>query len=317
MSKENQASCRPTSIGGQALIEGVMMKGPNEVAIAVRTPDQGITIKKETVTGITQKLGLTKIPFLRGGIALIDSMVLGIKSLTYSAELLEENSKDEGEPDAFEAFLKRIFKDKATDVILYISVFFALMLSIGIFILGPTFLVSYLKRFTESRLLLNLVEGVLRLSLFVIYVSLISKLEDMRRVFQYHGAEHKAIYCYEHGEELTVENTRKYSTLHPRCGTSFLFIVMMVSMILFSMIGWPNLLIRVVTRLALLPLVAGISYEIIRYAGKSKSPVMALVSYPGMMMQRLTTIEPDDGQIEVALAALKSVLVENKEDADW
>jgi len=245
-------------------------------------------------------------------------MVLGIKSLTYSAELLEEAGKSENdEPDALERFLKKIFKDKATDVILYISVFFALILSIGIFILGPTFLVAYLKKFVESRLLLNLVEGIVRLSLFVIYVSLISKLEDMRRVFQYHGAEHKAIYCYEHGDELTVENTRKYSTLHPRCGTSFLFIVMMVSMILFSMVGWPNLLVRVVSRLALLPLVAGISYEIIRFAGKSTSPIMAAISYPGMMMQRLTTIEPDDSQIEVAIAALKGVLVENKEDADW
>jgi len=318
MSRDNLQSCRPTSIGGQALIEGVMMKGPKEVAIAVRTPDAGITIKKEPVTGMTQKLGLNKIPFVRGGIALIDSMVLGIKSLTYSAELLEEAGKSENdEPDALERFLKKIFKDKATDVILYISVFFALILSIGIFILGPTFLVAYLKKFVESRLLLNLVEGIVRLSLFVIYVSLISKLEDMRRVFQYHGAEHKAIYCYEHGDELTVENTRKYSTLHPRCGTSFLFIVMMVSMILFSMVGWPNLLVRVVSRLALLPLVAGISYEIIRFAGKSTSPIMAAISYPGMMMQRLTTIEPDDSQIEVAIAALKGVLVENKEDADW
>ncbi len=317
MSRDNQQSSRPTSIGGQALIEGVMMKGPKEVAIAVRTPDSGITVKKEAVSGITQKLGINKIPFLRGGLALIDSMVLGVKSLTYSAELLDEAGQEDSEPDAFEKFMKKIFKDKATDVLMYFSVFLALMLSVGIFILGPTFLVSLLRRFTESRLLLNLIEGIVRLSIFIIYVSLISRLEDMRRVFQYHGAEHKAIYCYEHGEELTVENTRKYSTLHPRCGTSFLFIVMMVSMILFSLIGWPNLLVRVVSRLALLPIVAGISYEIIRFAGKSTSPIMALVSYPGMMMQRLTTVEPDDSQIEVAIAALKGVLVENKEDADW
>ncbi|WP_026477353.1 DUF1385 domain-containing protein [Alkaliphilus transvaalensis] len=315
MGKYSQ-SARPTSIGGQALIEGVMMRGPREVAIAVRKPDNEITIKKEPVSGITTKFKLARIPFLRGGIALIDSMILGVKSLTYSAEIVEEGFKDE-EPDKFEKFLQKVFKDKANDVMLYTSVFLALMMSVGIFILGPTFLVSALRRVTESRIILNLIEGVVRLSIFVGYILLVSRLEDMRRVFQYHGAEHKAIYCYENGEELTVENTRKYTTLHPRCGTSFLFIVMMVSMIVFSMVSWSNLLIRVVSRLALLPLVAGISYEITRFAGRSKSPIVAIVSYPGLMMQKLTTIEPDDSQIEVAIEALKNVLVENKEEADW
>lgn len=314
---DNKCNIQPKNIGGQALIEGVMMKGPKELAIAVRTPDQKITIKKEAVSTVTQRYGLHKIPFLRGGIALIESMVLGVRSITYSAELLEENDKEERVIDGFEAFLQKIFKERTTDVILYMSVFLALLLSVGIFILGPTLLVSFLKSFVENRLLLNLIEGMMRLSLFVAYVALVSKLQDMRRVFQYHGAEHKAIYCYEHGEELTVENTRKYSRLHPRCGTSFLFIVMMVSMILFSMIGWPNLLTRVVSRLALLPLVAGISYEIIKLAGRSNSPLVAIVSYPGMLMQKLTTIEPDDSQIEVAIAALKGVLSDNKEDSDW
>lgn len=316
MNKNNQQGVRPTGIGGQALIEGVMMKGPREVAIAVRTPDNQITIKKEALGGISRKFGINKIPLLRGAVALIDSMVLGVSSLTYSVELLEETLESE-KPDKFETFIKKIFKDKANDIILYSSVFFALLMSVGVFILGPTFVVSLLRKFMDNHILLNLTEGLLRLALFTVYIMLVSKLEDMRRVFQYHGAEHKAIYCYEHGEELTVENTKKYTTLHPRCGTSFLFIVMMVSMLMFSLISWSNLLLRVVLRLALLPLIAGISFEIIRYAGKSQSPVMALVSYPGMMMQKLTTLEPDDSQIEVAIEALKSVLVENKEESDW
>lgn len=305
-----------TSIGGQALIEGVMMRGKDEIAIAVRTSETNITVKKEPITGVVKKYNLQKIPFLRGAVALIDSMVLGVRSLTYSAELLEETMDQGSEPDKFEEFMKKIFKDKANDVILYFSVFVAILLSVGIFILGPTLLVSLFKGFINNVILLNLFEGALRLTIFIGYIVAISKLKEMQRVFQYHGAEHKAIYCYESGEELTVENTRKFTTLHPRCGTSFMFIVMMVSMLIFSLFGWNNLLIRVISRLALLPLVAGISYEIIKLAGKSNSPIMNLVSYPGMMMQKLTTIEPDDSQIEVAIEALKNVLVNSQEEIE-
>lgn len=316
MGKIDQSGLRPTKIGGQALIEGVMMKGPREVAIAVRTPDQQITIKKEPVSGITQRLGIGNIPLLRGALALIDSMVLGVRSLTYATDLLEAQGEAQ-EPDKVEKFLYRIFGEKASDVVLYLSVAFAMVISIGVFFLAPTFVVNFLKGMISSHLALNLIEGLLRLGLFTLYVYLIAKLEDMRRVFQYHGAEHKAIYCYESGLELTVENARKFTTLHPRCGTSFLFIVMMVSMIMFSLISWSSLWARVLYRLLLLPVIAGISYEVIRFAGKSQSPVMAWVSYPGMMMQKLTTREPDDSQLEVALAALKSVLVENREETDW
>ncbi|MCC5912678.1 MAG: DUF1385 domain-containing protein [Clostridiaceae bacterium] len=305
-----------TSIGGQALIEGVMMRGPKEVAIAVRRPDQQLEIKKEVVGGIVQKYKLNRVPFLRGGIALIDSMVLGMRSLTYSAEVAEAGMEDE-EPDKFQLFMEKIFKDKANDIVLYMSVAIALMISIGVFIIGPTFATSFLSGYIDRNIVLNLVEGLLRLSMFVGYVAIISQMKDIQRVFQYHGAEHKAIYCYEHGEDLTVENTRKYTTLHPRCGTSFLFIVMMVSIIMFSMVGWPNPMVRAATRLALLPVVAGISYEIIKIAGKSKSPLMNLINYPGMMLQKLTTLEPDDDQIEVAIAALKNVLVEDEEESRW
>lgn len=307
---------RRTSIGGQALIEGVMMRGPKEIAIVVRRPDQQLTVKKEAIGGIVQKYKLNKIPFLRGSIALIDSMVLGMRSLTYSAEVAEEGIEEE-EPDKFQRFMEKIFGDKANDVLLYTSVAIAMMLSIGIFIIGPTFLTSFLGKYVDKNIFMNLMEGFLRLGMFLIYIVVISRMKDIRRVFQYHGAEHKAIYCYEHGEELTVENARKYTTLHPRCGTSFLFIVMMVSIIMFSMVGWPNPLVRVVTRLALMPLVAGISYEIIKLGGRSNSPIMKAINYPGKMMQKLTTLEPDDSQIEVAIEALKNVLVENEEESKW
>ncbi|SES82360.1 Uncharacterized conserved protein YqhQ [Natronincola peptidivorans] len=307
---------RRTSIGGQALIEGVMMRGPKEIAIVVRRPDQQLIVKKEAVGGIVQKYKLNKIPILRGAIALIDSMVLGMRSLTYSAEIAEEGIEEE-EPDKFQKMMEKLFKDKANDVLLYTSVAIAMVVSIGLFFIGPTFATSFLGRYVEKNIVLNLAEGFLRLSMFLGYVLLISRMKDIQRVFQYHGAEHKAIYCYEHGEELTVENTRKYTTLHPRCGTSFLFIVMTVSIIMFSMIGWPNPWIRAATRLALLPVVAGISYEIIKIGGRSSSPIMKMINYPGMLMQKLTTFEPDDGQLEVAIEALKSVLVENEEETKW
>jgi len=273
--------------------------------------------QKEPVEGIVQKYKLNKIPFLRGGIALIDSMITGVRCLNYSADIAMPDEESDKEPGKFEAFLEKIFGDKLGDILIYFSVFIALLISVGVFILGPTLLTGALRKVITNTVGLNIIEGVLRLTLFVVYIFFISKMEDIKRVFQYHGAEHKTIYCYENGEDLTVENVRKYSTLHPRCGTSFLFIVMMVSMIFFSMVGWQDPITRVISRLVLLPVVAGISYEIIRIAGKSQSAFMSLVSYPGMMMQKLTTKEPDDSQIEVAIAALKGVLVENEDDAKW
>lgn len=317
MSKLGHKVARPTSIGGQALVEGVMMKGPRDIAIAVRTPDNEIVVKKESTEGIVTKYKLNKIPFLRGGLALIDSMVLGVKSLNYAISIAMPEEDTDEEPGKFEIFLQKMFGDKLTDIITYFSVFIALLISVGVFILGPTLLAGTLKKFIPNIVILNLIEGILRLTLFIAYVFIISKMEDIHRVFQYHGAEHKSIYCYENGEDLNIENVKKYSTLHPRCGTSFLFIVMMISMILFSMVAWKDPISRMLIRLALLPVVAGISYEIIKIAGKSQSAFMCIVSYPGMMMQKLTTSEPDDSQIEVALEALKNVLVENEDEALW
>lgn len=317
MSKLSHRVANPTSIGGQALIEGIMMKGPRDIAIAVRNPENEIIIKKESSQGFIQKYKLNKIPFIRGGIALIDSMVTGVRCLNFSADIAMPDEETDGELSKFEAFLEKIFGDKLGDVLVYFSVFVALLMSIGIFILGPTLVTGVLKNVISTTFGLNFIEGILRIGLFIAYVALISKMEDIKRVFQYHGAEHKTIYCYENGEDLTVENVRKYSTLHPRCGTSFLFIVMMVSMIFFSLMGWQDPITRVISRLLLLPVVAGFSYEIIKVAGKSQSKFMSIVSYPGMMMQKLTTKEPDDSQIEVAIEALKNVLVENEDEARW
>ncbi|HZJ76868.1 MAG TPA: DUF1385 domain-containing protein [Oscillospiraceae bacterium] len=317
MNKLGHKVANPTNIGGQAVIEGVMMKGPKDIAIAVRAPDNEIVVKKEPVEGIITKYKLNKIPFLRGGLALIDAMVLGVRSLNYAADIAMPEEDSDEELGRFEAFLQRIFGDKLIDVVMYFSIFIALLISVGVFILGPTLLAGAFKKVIQSTAVLNLIEGALRLTLFILYVFAISRMEEIRRVFQYHGAEHKTIYCYENREDLSVENVRKYSTLHPRCGTSFLFIVMMVSMILFSMIAWKDPISRMLIRLALLPVVAGISYEIIRIAGKSQSAFMDIVSYPGMMIQKLTTLEPDDSQIEVAIEALKNVLVENEDEALW
>ncbi|MFA6984456.1 MAG: DUF1385 domain-containing protein, partial [Sedimentibacter sp.] len=246
---------------------------------------------------------------------LIDAMVSGVKELMYSAEFYGEDFEE----DAVDKFLKKVFKEKADTAIIYASVIIALVFSVVIFILGPTFLTNLLKNLIKSSLLLNLVEGIIRVLLFVGYVYMVSKLEDIKRVFMYHGAEHKTIYCYEYGEELTVENVRKYSTLHPRCGTSFLINVLLISIIVFSFFGWPNPFVRLVIRLAMLPVIAGLSYELNRYVGRSSSDSIftKIVTYPGFLIQKITTKEPDDKMMEVAIAAMNKVIPQGGEDDRW
>ncbi len=304
---------RKTTIGGQALIEGIMMKGPNNISTAIRKPDGEITIRtKETKPVFTNKLA--KTPFLRGSLILIDAMVTGVKELMYSAEFYEEEVQE----DALDRFLRKIFKDKADSAIIYASVVIALAISIGVFIVGPSLITNFLSGFIESSIALNLIEGVIRIGLFVIYVYYISKLEDIKRVFMYHGAEHKTIYCYENMEELTVENARKYTTLHPRCGTSFIVNVLIISIIVFSFFGWPNPLARVIIRLVMLPVIAGIAYEVNKYVGRNDESIFARIAEkPGFWFQKLTTKEPDDSMLEVAIAAMKKVIPENKDDDKW
>jgi uncharacterized protein YqhQ len=305
---------KKTSIGGQALIEGIMMKGPDNMATAIRKPDGEIIVKKEKNNPMF-KNKFFKLPIIRGSFILIDSMVNGVKELMYSAEFFGE----EYEEDALDKFIKKIFKDKADTAIIYVSVFIAMLFSIGIFILGPSLLTNLLEGMVKNTFMLNFIEGIIRVAIFVIYVLLVSKLNDIKRVFMYHGAEHKTIYCYENGEELTVENAKKYSTLHPRCGSSFMINVMIISIIVFAFFGWPNPLMRVVIRLLMLPLIAGLSYELNRFIGKRNSDnfLFKMVTYPGFLIQKITTKEPDDSMLEVAIAAMNEVIPENGEDDRW
>ncbi len=305
-----------TTIGGQALIEGVMMKGPKNIAMAVRKPDNEIELKKEELSTLSTKHKFLKWPFIRGVVGLIEAMVIGVQSLMYSAQFYEE--EEAAEPGKIDKFFEKVFKDKAENVAMYISVFISLLISVVVFMLGPTFITNLIKRSIETPIILNLIEGFIRILMFLIYVVAISKLKDIQRVFEYHGAEHKTIHCYEHEEELTVENVKKYPILHPRCGTSFLFMVMIISILVFSFFGWPNPLKRFLIRIVMLPVIAGISYEVNRIIGRSNSRLAYLLSYPGLFIQKIaTTREPDASQIEVAIEALKGVLVDDKEADRW
>lgn len=305
-----------TTIGGQALIEGVMMKGPKEIAIAVRKPDNEIEVKKEAINSIANKYKFLKWPFIRGVVGLIEAMVIGVRSLMYSAQFYEE--EEAIEPSKFDKFFERVFKDKAEDIAMYFSVFVSMVIAVVVFMLGPTFITNLIKKNIEMPIVLNLIEGFIRIGMFLIYVIAVSRLKDIRRVFEYHGAEHKTIHCYENEEELTVENVKKYPILHPRCGTSFLFMVMIISILVFSFFGWPNPLMRFLTRILMLPVIAGISYEMNRAIGRSESKIAYWISYPGLLIQKIaTTREPDGEQIQVAIEALKGVLVEDKEADRW
>ncbi len=305
----------PTSIGGQAVIEGVMMKGPEDVAIAVRKGPGNILVHREPVKDVSRRYPVFKLPVFRGMFTLIDTMVLGVRALTFSAEQVE--FLEEEKPSRFDRVMEKIFGEKADNATIYFSVFLSLVFAVLLFIILPTFLIRFARLGTGNPVILNLIEGFLRIGIFLIYIVLISRMKDIQRVFEYHGAEHKTIHCYEHREELTVENAAKYTTLHPRCGTSFLLIVMVVSILMFSFLGWPNLLMRVVSRVLLLPLIAGISYEIIKWAGRSEGTLSRVVRVPGLYLQKLTTREPDEGQLEVAIEALKGVLVDREGADAW
>jgi uncharacterized protein YqhQ len=305
---------KKTTIGGQALLEGLLMMGPKNIAIAVRKPDGEIVVDKKP---LPDKLAITKVPFIRGCVNLFRQMVIGVRALMYSADFVELEDETDQKPSKFDAFIEKLFKEKGKDALIYISVIISLALSIGLFIILPNLLAGLLhfSKTGAGVIYYNLFEGLIRISLFFAYIYLATLLNDIKRVWQYHGAEHKSIHCYEHGEELTVENVRKYSTKHPRCGTSFLFLVMIISIIMFSFLGLHSPLINALLRLLCIPLVAGVAYEILKFAGRHTDwTIMKIINAPGMMFQYLTTREPDDSMIEVALAALKNVLVDNDED---
>ena len=279
------------NIGGQAVIEGVMMRNANAVATAVREPSGTITVKNEKIISIAERFPILKKPMLRGVVALGESLVVGLKALSYSAQM----AGDEGET--------------LSDKEIVLTMIFSLCLTIVLFVIIPTAAAKYVHSAIKDPMLLNLAEGGLRMLIFFRYIYGISRMKDIKRVFQYHGAEHKTIHAYEAGVPLTVENVQKFSTLHPRCGTSFLLIVMIVSILMFAFLGWPDLWMRILSRIILLPVVAGISYEIIRYAGRSENKFVKFATLPGLWLQNLTTNEPDDEQVEVAIRALEEVSV--------
>lgn len=279
------------NVGGQAVIEGVMMRGKTHVAVAVRQPDGEISVDVRPVNSISDRYPILKKPFLRGVVSLVESLVMGMKALAYSAQV----SGDEDE------------KLDSKEMALTIAV--SAGLAILLFIVIPTWSMRFLTGITQGHMALNLAEGVLRMAIFLAYIAAISSMNDIQRVFQYHGAEHKTIYTYEAGLPLKVENVRPFSTLHPRCGTNFLMIVMLISMFIFTFLGWPSLLERIASRIILMPVIAGVSYELIRYAGAhTDNPLVRIAITPGLLLQKLTTRQPDDSQIEVAIASLKAVV---------
>ncbi len=298
----------PTKMGGQAVMEGIMMKGADRSAVAVRRSDGTINIKE---TPLPKKKEWMKWPVLRGVMAFIDSLVTGVRTLMYSASVVEEDMEDEEayEPGKVERWITEKFGEKGLfKFLLYTSVAIALVVSVGVFVLLPTWVVGFCKSFISSEILLNLIEGVLRILMFIVYVALIAQMPDIKRVFQYHGAEHQTIHCYENGLELTPENCAKFETLHPRCGTSFIMFVFIISLLLFSFLGWPNIAVRLISRLLLIPVVAGLSYELLRWAGRSDNLFVKVLSVPGLLMQKLTTRVPDESMLEVAIAAVNVCL---------
>lgn len=293
-----------TLVGGQAVIEGVMMRNNNKYAIAVRKPDQTIEVKKLERRSVAEKYPILKLPILRGVASFVESMIVGIDTLTYSASFYEE----EEEKTKLDEWLENAFKGKGESVLMGLTVIVSLVLSIGIFMLLPYLLTAFLENYIENHTIILVLEGFLRIAIFLSYIVLISRMKDIQRVFMYHGAEHKTINCLEHGEDLTPENVKKHSRLHKRCGTSFLFIVMFISIFFFFFIQTDTVWMRVVYRLLLIPVIAGVSYEFIRFAGKHDSKLISLFSKPGMMLQKLTTREPDLDMIEVAIQSVEGVM---------
>lgn len=305
LSKIFRKDACPTKMGGQAVMEGIMMRGDKITALAMRLPTGEIKID----TTKTKEPGKwTKVPLIRGVVSFVGAMVQGTRILMKSAEMLEEFDGEQYEETRFEKWLQQKYGSKAAwNFMLYSAVIIAIAFTVGVFIILPTGVVSLLKLVTDSIFWLNFAEGAVRIGLFILYAWAISFMGEIKRVFQFHGAEHKTIHCYECGMELTPENCRQFPTLHPRCGTSFLMFVFIIAFALHFLMGWPNLFLRIVSRLLLLPVIAGLSYELLRWAGRSDNVVVKVLSIPGLLLQKITTKEPDDSQLEVAIAALNAV----------
>ncbi len=306
-----QKSCKKTSIAGQALIEGILMRGPKKTAIVCRKPGAEMVVKEEP-TGTMSHGAWARLPVIRGVVSFWDSMKFGMSALMYSADFIDE---DDSEPESkFDQWLEKHFEgEKLEKVMMGIALVFGICIPIVLFILLPTFLAGFLGD-GLPHVVRNLIEGLFRICIFLAFIYFTSKQNDVHRTYMFHGAEHKTIACYEAGKELTVENVRGCSRLHPRCGTSFLF---MVSILFFSLFSWSNVWVRMITRLAMLPVVAGISYEINRFAGRHDNALTNLLRKPGLALQRLTTAEPTDDMMEVAIEAMNRVIPENENEDNW
>ncbi len=312
-----------TSIGGQAILEGVMMRGPFKTAYAVRKPDGEIVVEENDNSKKTRGK-FFKLPIIRGCVNFVDSLVIGMKALMFSAEFIDLEGEEETE-SKFDKWLEEKFGDKIKDIVIYVAIALSIVLSVGLFILLPSLLADIITTiFPKLETLTSIFEGVFRILIFLGYMVLVSQMKDIKRVFEYHGAEHKTIACYENGEELTVENVKKHSRFHPRCGTNFLLFVMVISIILFFFLPKfdqygkiVQILFKLLSRIVLLPVVAGLSYEVIKLAGRSKSKCVKFFTKPGLWLQRLTTREPDDEQIEVAIRSMSAVIPEDREADKW
>ena len=296
---------KSSNIGGQAVLEGIMMRHGDDYAVAVRKPDGEIFVQKEEYHSVIKWKALTKIPFVRGVFNFIDSMVLGIKTLMFSAEFYEDEEEVKSEKELTEEEIAK--KEKQEKWLMNATVAISVVIAVAVFMVLPYFLSSLLKPLMPSYHLRTLVEGFVRIGIFILYIALISRMDDIQRTFMYHGAEHKCINCIEHGLPLTVDNVRISSRQHKRCGTSFLFFVLAISIILLMLIQVESPLMRVIVRIALIPVIAGISYEVLKLAGRSENPIINLLSRPGLAIQKLTTKEPDDSMIEVAIQAVEAV----------
>ena len=315
MSENNKSCGFRTSIGGQALIEGILMRGPKKQAIVCRTED-GLVEKEEELHPLRDRFPVFGWPLLRGCVTFFDSLVKGMQALTYSASLVP--LEEQGEPDKIDQWITEHFpEEKAAKLIIYVAVVLGVLLSVFLFIVLPTFLVSLIKPLTSTYLIRNLSEGLFKVIILIGYMALVARMKDVRRLFSYHGAEHKTIFCYEHGKELTVENVRPESRFHPRCGTSFLLVVVLVSILVNAVVRVSNPFARIGCHLLLLPVVVGISYEINRWCGMHDNALSAVLSAPGKWLQRITTNEPDDGMIECAIRAMQLVIPEEKGTDEW
>lgn len=320
LSDEKKCPVGGKGIGGQAVIEGVMMRGKRMYALAVRnTKSKEIDVFEQTLIPASDKIKALGLPIIRGVVSFVDSLVMGMKVITKSAEMsgLEDLEGDEDEePSKFEKWLEEKCGDKLADYVIYFSVVVAIIISVALFMVLPVWLSSILnKALHVDTWALGVVEGFVRIFIFLFYIVLTAQLKDVKRVFMYHGAEHKTINCFESSEELTVENVRKHTRLHKRCGTSFLIIVMLVSMFVFLFLRVDTVWIRVISRICLVPVIAGLSYEIIKWAGRNDNLLVKIVSAPGLALQLITTKEPDDEMIEVAIASLKAVLEKEPEES--